>query len=205
MKQILFISVLLLALTSCENVITFNKPQPEGVDSLTVIPKKLIGHYIGKDGATSLEINRFCIIQHFDYDVKQLKDSLDWENLTRAEKSKYRSVGDSAIEHVVDIDTLFSFSEDHVMKKFKGYYFLNSREGKRSWFVQKLKLNKGLLTIGTIATKEELQTLEKVNESPIDTTTYQLKFTRKQFHEYIDNDGFSKVDTFIRVKNPKTK
>jgi len=104
------------------------------------------------------------------------------------------------VEHLTDTDTLFCFSEDNVLKKYKGYYFLNSRQNKHSWYVQKLKLQKGLLTIGTISTKEELETLEKINESPIDTTTYQISFTRKQFHDYLDNDGFSKTDTFIRVK-----
>jgi len=201
MKRILLIPALFLVLIGCGGpVVTFNQPQPKGIDSLTVIPRKLIGHYICKDGITSLTIDRERIILKYNYDVKQLRDSLDWGNMTTEERKKYRLEGDSVVEHIVDIDTIFSFSEDNVMKKYKGYYFLNSRYDKNSWYVQKLKLQKGLLTIGSISTKEELETLEKINESPIDTTTYQIDFTRKQFHDYIDNDGFSKTDTFIKMK-----
>jgi len=200
MKRILFIPILFLSLFCCGPVVTFDRPQPEGTDSLTIIPKKLVGKYFSKDGSTCLTIDRKNMILHYDYDVKQLKDSIDWENLTAGEKSKYRVEGDSVVEHLTDTDTLFCFSEDNVLKKYKGYYFLSSRQNKNSWYVQKLKLQKGLLTIGTISTKEELTTLQKINESPIDTTTYQIKFTRKQFHDYLDNDGFSKADTFIRVK-----
>jgi len=203
MKRLFLLLILILAIASCVPVVTFNQPQPEGVDSLTVIPRKLFGQYLAKNGGGLLNIDRNFMILHYDYDVKQPKDSIDWTNLTPEEKSKYRVVGDSVIEHITDVDTLFRFSEDNVLKKFKGYYFLNSIYGKHSWMVHKLKLEKGLLTIGSISTKEELKTLDKINESPIDTTTYQIKFTRKQFHEYIDNEGFSKVDTFIRIRPGK--
>lgn len=202
MKRIQLISVLLfcIVLSGCKPVVTFDKPQPEGVDSLTAIPKKLIGRYMGNDGASCLIIDRNEMILKYDYEVKQLKDSLQWEDMTKEERSKYMLQGDSVVEHIVDSDTLFVFSEDFALKKYKGYYFISSRYNKNSWFVQKLKLQKGILTIGTISTEDELKTLEKINESPIDTTSNQIKFSRKQFHEYIDNEGFSDVDTFVRVK-----
>ncbi|MDD4922534.1 MAG: hypothetical protein PHS30_08685 [Bacteroidales bacterium] len=200
MKQILFIPVFFLVmLVGCTPPVTFNQPQPEGVDNLSAIPKKMVGYYVGKDGITSLTIDRNRIILYYDYEVKQQKDSLNWEKMKTEDKRKFRLEGDSVIEHVTDADTIFCFSEDYVLKKYKGYFFLNSRFGKNSWLVQKIKIQKGLLTIGRISTKEELNMLEKINESPIDTATLQVNFTRKQFHDYIESDGFSKVDTFIRV------
>jgi len=180
-------------------VVTFDRTQPEGVDSLTVIPKKLVGKYISKNGVTNLIIESKRMIMHYDYEIKLPRDSTNWDNLTAEEKSCFRLENDSVIEHVVDVDTIFEISEDMVLKKFKGYYFLNTRKKGNSWYVQKLQLNKGMLTIGSISTKDELKTLDKVNESPVDTTTYQVSFNRKQFHEYIDNEGFTKVDTFLRV------
>jgi len=199
MKRILLLSVLFLAILSCVPVVTFDRTQPEGVDSLTVIPKKLVGKYISKNGVTNLIIESKRMIMHYDYEIKLPRDSTNWDNLTAEEKSCFRLENDSVIEHVVDVDTIFEISEDMVLKKFKGYYFLNTRKKGNSWYVQKLQLNKGMLTIGSISTKDELKTLDKVNESPVDTTTYQVSFNRKQFHEYIDNEGFTKVDTFLRV------
>lgn len=203
MKQINLFSVLLfcIVLSACKPVVTFNQPQPEGVDSLTAIPKKLIGRYVGNDGASMLIIDRNEMILQYDYELKQLKDSVNWEDMTKEERNKFIVEGDSVIEHVIDSDTLFIFSEDFALKKYKGYYFISSRYNENSWFVQKLKLQKGILTIGTISTEDELKTLEKINESPVDTTSYQIKFSRKQFHEYIDNEGFSDVDTFVRAKS----
>lgn len=203
MKRILLLSVLLLAIFSCVPVVTFDRTQPEGVDSLTVIPKKLVGKYIAKNGATILTIDGKCMIMHYDYEIKLPRDSTNWDNLSAAEKKGFRLENDSIIEHVLDIDTIFKLSDDMVMKKFKGAYFLNTRKKGNSWYVQKMQLIKGMLTIGSISTKNELKTLDKVNESPVDTTTYQVSFNRKQFHEYIDNDGFSKVDTFLRVNKDR--
>lgn len=203
MKRILFLSFLLLAILGCEPVVTFDRTQPEGVDSLTVIPKKLVGKYISKNGATNLVIESKYMIMHYDYEIKLPRDSTNWDNLTAKEKVGFRLENDSVIEHVVDVDTIFEFSEDMVLKKFKGYYFLNTRNKGNAWYVQKMQLNKGMLTIGSISTKEELKTLDKVNESPVDTTTYKISFNRKQFHEYIDNEGFSKVDTFLRVNTDR--
>ncbi len=200
MKRILILPAFLLLLIGCGPVVTFNQPQPEGVDSLRVIPKKLIGRYISKDGSGKLIIDRKSMIIRYDYEVKVPKDSVDWEDLSAEDRKHYKVEGNSVIEHITNTDTLFYFSEDNVLKKFKGYYFLNSRIDKESWFVQKLKLQKGVLTLGTISSEEELKTLETINESPIDTITYNIKFTRKQFKSYLENNGFSDVDSFIRVK-----
>ncbi len=200
MKRILFFPTLLLLLIGCGPVVTFEQPQPEGIDSLNVIPRKLIGQYISKDGSGKLTIDRKSMIIIYDYEVKQPKDSVDWDEMTAEDKKHYKVEGNSVIEHIINTDTIFYFSKDYVLKKFKGYYFINSRVDNESWFVQKLKLQKGLLTIGTISGKEELETLEKINESPIDTTTYNIKFTRKQFKSYLASNGFSDVDTFRRIK-----
>lgn len=184
----------------CGKVITFNQPQPTGVDSLTVIPRKLIGNYISKDGASILTINHNSMVIKYDYDVKFLNDSSNFNDLSREDSLDLRFVGDSVIEHVSEKDTIFYLSKYFVLKKYKGYYILNSRRDKESWYVQKIELKKGLFTIGSISTKEEFNTLERINEAPIDTTSYRISFNKKQFHNYIDNDGFSKVDTFLRTK-----
>jgi len=200
MKIKLFFPVLFLFVwNACTPPVTFNQPQPVGVDSLTVFPKRLIGRYISKDGMV-LTVEPSRIVLHFDYEVKQPKDSLEWDSLTVEEKSRYRLDGDSVIEHVVDTDTLFCFSQDNVLKKFKGQYFLNTRNDSASWVVRKMKLQKGQLIIGSISAKEELKTLERISERPLDTIPQKISFTKKQFHEYVDSEGFSERDTFLKIK-----
>lgn len=200
MKRILFVLVLMFIMIGCEKVVTFNQPQPEGVDSLTVMPRKLIGSYISKDGASVLTINSNSMVIKYDYDVKFLNDSSNLNDLTSEDSLDLRFVGDSVIEHVSEKDTIFYLSKDFLLKKYKGYYFLNNRRDKDSWYVQKIELKKGLFVLGSISTKDEFKTLERISEAPIDTTTYRIRFSKKQFHNYMDNDGFSKVDTFLRMK-----
>ena len=200
MKRILFIPVLFFLMVACGPIVTFNQPQPVGVDSLTVMPKKLMGDYLSKDGAARLTINQISMVIKCDYVLKQFKDSIGWDTLSVSVKRQYKVVGDSVVKHITETDTLFCFSEDNVLKKYKGYYFLNRRQEKNSWYVQKLTFQKGQLSLASISTKVELQTLDTINESPADTSIYNFSFTRKQFYEYLDKDGFLNVDTFLKVK-----
>ena len=88
-----------------------------------------------------------------------------------------------------------------MLRKFKGYYFLNTRQDKESWSVRKLDLSKGQLTISSISKKLDLDNLKALTESPQDTTTQTtFKATKKQFKEFIKNDGFSDSETFTRLK-----
>ncbi|WP_243348319.1 hypothetical protein [Parabacteroides sp. FAFU027] len=199
MKRVLLLPLLLLLLIGCSPVVTFDRPQPAGVDSLTKIPKKLIGKYISNDGSAELVIDPKSMIIRYDYEVKIPKDSVNWYDMSPEEKAASRIEKGWVIQHILDSDTLFQFSEGNVLKKFKGYYILNSLIRENAWFVQKMKLQKGMLTIGEISTEAELDALERVKESPIDTATYNISFTRKQFQSYMKS-GFSKVDTFKRVK-----
>jgi hypothetical protein len=58
---------------------------------------------------------------------------------------------------------------DNVVRKFKGYYFLNKRYNNESWGVKKIQLSKGQLVISTISTKQDIENLMTITESPKDT------------------------------------
>lgn len=199
MKASILVTVFLLLLMGCGPVVTFDRPQPADVDSLTKIPGRLIGKYISNDGSAILTINGKSMVIHYDYEIRQHKDSIDMTDMSPEEKAACRIEGNWVIEHIRDTDTLFHFSNENVLKKFKGYYFLNSLVHENAWFVQKMQLHKGLLTIGEISAEQDIDALEQIKESPIDTSTYNVRFTRKQFQNYMKT-GFSKVDTFKRMK-----
>jgi hypothetical protein len=181
---------------SC-NQITFDRPQPESVNILTSIPKKLVGNYISKDGSSKLTIDPAGIYCTYEYEVVCHKDSAMNGEFSNP---PIKIEGDYLYYLVNFTDTILWLSNDNVLKKDKGYYFLNKKIDENSWSVSKLKLKKGILTIARISTKEELELLEEINESPIDSTTFNISFTRKQFKKFVDSDSFTKVDTFLRVK-----
>jgi hypothetical protein len=88
---------------------------------------------------------------------------------------------------------------DNVVRKIKGYYFLNKRYDKESWEVKKIQLSKGQLVISTISTKQDIENLMAITESPKDTAElYKFAITKKQFKEFLKNDGFSDSEKFVR-------
>ena len=74
---------------------------------------------------------------------------------------------------------------DNVVRKFKGYYFLNTRYSKTSWYVQKVQLLKGQLVISSISTNEEIENLKEVTETTDTIPPYQFTPKKKQFKKFV--------------------
>jgi hypothetical protein len=87
-----------------------------------------------------------------------------------------------------------------VLKKFKGYYFLNTRRSDTSWEVKKLSLSRGTLRVGFIGNAEEIRQLKELTESTADTASTYFSLTRKQFRKFIRHNGFSEAERFTRMK-----
>ena len=146
----------------------------------------------------------------YDYDYKVHFNQLDSAeqlsgdtiiNVKTKEKTIIKRDGDSLIAHVHYIDTLFQMDYDNVVRKFKGYYFLNKRYDKTSWEVKKIQLTKGQLILSSISTKLDIENLKEITETPTDTIPpYKFSATKKQFKQFIKNDGFSDSETFVRQK-----
>jgi hypothetical protein len=90
---------------------------------------------------------------------------------------------------------------DNVVRKFKGYYFLNTRYDKTSWAVEKVQFSKGELEISGISTEQDIESLIEITETPKDTVApYIFTATKRQFKAFIRNDGFSDTEKFVRLK-----
>lgn len=199
----------ILVLTGCGPIVTFEEPQPGSRRTLNSFPKRMHGNYLSQDGNTIVSIDGQLIIKTTDYDLKTHKDSvtkyarLKGDTLF-SDSTNYQMVkiiGDSiVVEHVHYTDTIFSISDDNVLKKFKGYYFLNSRMDTARWIVQKLSLVKGILSIANIASSQDIEVLKELTENKSDTTSYNFSLTRKQFRQFINLEGFHDRELFIRMK-----
>ncbi|MDZ4846597.1 MAG: hypothetical protein SH857_13740 [Chitinophagales bacterium] len=210
MKRLKLIStfIILTSLFACEPTVTFNEPQPTDTDNLSKFPNRLQGQYISLADNSTLSISDKLIQRIYDYDYKVHPNQLDSTsrlsgdtiiNIKTNERIVIKRDGDSLITHVHYIDTLFQMDYDNVVRKFKGYYFLNTRYDKISWEVKKIQLAKGQLEISNISTKLEIDNLKEITETPTDTVhPYNFTATKKQFKEFIKNDGFSDSETFVR-------
>lgn len=199
-----------LLLNSCEPAVTFDKPQPDNEKSLSSFPSRLQGNYLSEDQASVITITGNVISRHYEFDYKQHKDSIGSSykivgdslvNTSNGTSEKISLEGDTLIQHESWTDTLFSISADNVLKKFKGYYFLNTVFKENSWEVKQLWLKKGVLSIGSISDESDIQKLKEITETAADTTSTTFSLTKKQFRQFVKQDGFSKQEKFTRMKS----
>jgi hypothetical protein len=208
---VFFIGIFLFAgcADSISSFVFFDKPQPDNTKSLDSFSKILQGRYSDSDEVSILTIGNNIITRHFNYDCKLPQDSLDSSfkivgdtiiDLTDGTKEKVLLKGDTIIVHFDVIDTIFNISKGDVLKKFKGYYFLNRPEG-NDWSVQSLSLKKGILTISYISI-DGIQKLGNITETASDTILLPINFnlTKKQFKTFVKQNGFDEQEIFMRIK-----
>ncbi len=208
LSNLVILSVLIL-INSCEPVATFDQPQPINEKPLNVIPEKLHGYYVDSNRASILSVDDKYILRKYDYWISTFKDSLCascqiiGDTLLNTKDSSKELVvikGDTVFQHYDGIDTLFNISKNNILKKYKGYYFLNIWHRDNSWEVRKLSLQNGVLQIGNISEKEDLEKLRNITESIDDTISTRFTLTTRQFKNFIIDKGFSDQETFIKIR-----
>ena len=207
--SVLLVLSLVFILFACQPV-TFTEPQPKNVAELHAIPARLQGKYLNASDSSLLQITASSMIISYRYEEKIHVSQLDsteqligdtlFDMLT-ARGKLIRIEGDSIVKPVSGSDTLFAIDAKHVLKKFKGYYFLNTSNSPDNWQVQKLELAKGRLTLSSLNTKEDLDQLVEITQYPQDTTAYVFSPTRKQFKKFVRNQGFRDSEVFLKNKD----
>jgi hypothetical protein len=204
-----FILLCILSFLSCGPAVTFTEPQPAGVRNLADIPNRLVGKYLSLSDSSTLAISRQNIIRHYTTLVKADKNHLDsnfvlqndtLRDLTTGEKWKVKLLGDTILHMLPISDTLFSINAYGILKKYKGYYFINTAQKGNNWEVKKISLSRGKLILGTITSQQDIDVLKTITESTQDSVPYTFTLTKKQFKQFVKQDGFSDTETFIRVK-----
>src|SRR5690606_30007480 len=96
-------------------------------------------------------------------------------------------------------DTLFSFGKGHILKKFKGSYFLNIPYHE-NWEVKRLNLKNGIITIGEITSQDDITTMETITETKRDTTSpFKVNPTKRQLKRFIKEKGFTDEEFYIKI------
>ena len=202
--------IILTSLVACAPPVTFNEPQPTNTDNLSEFANRLQGHYLSSADSSVLIIDAKTIQRIYDFDYKIHPSQIDSNsrlsgdtiiNVTTNTREIVKRAGDSLVTHINYIDTLFQIDYDNVVRKFKGFYFLNKRLDKESWEVKKIELSKGQLIVSSISSKEDIENLKAITESTQDTVSpYNFAATKKQFKEFVKNKGFTDSEKFIRKK-----
>ncbi len=112
--------------------------------------------------------------------------------------------GDSVFFEHTNIDTVFEISDQGVLKKYKGDYFINYKNEKGYWNVEKANLSKGVIRIWHINPTDSLLNLSFVK--PLDTepskaSEYILEPNKKELKAFLKSDWFSnKGKCYTKVK-----
>ena len=211
MKRLKIIStfIIIASLYACEPPNTFTEPQPTDTDNLSKFPKRLQGEYISLLDSSTLTINNELIQRSYELNYKIHPNQIDSTCILSSdtliflntnERALIKRDGDSLVLYFHNIDTLFQMNNDHVVRKFKGYYFLNTHYDKANWTVKKLQLSKGQLVISGLSIKQDIETLKEITNTTEDTqASYNFTVTKRQFKKFIKNDGFSDSEKFIRL------
>lgn len=208
-KLILFL-LFILTFNSCKQPeVTFDEAQPQGLKDLKCFPKKYIGTYYNIEDKSEITISKYSVFEKMisedTINVKELDKNEIIKNdslfkINTKEKYKIKRINDSLFTNYVFSDTTFSIGKNNVLKKFKGYLFLNKFTEKGGfWEVEKLNLSKGVIKISAIETEDEIKLLETITETKMDTTKpFRIKPTKKQFKEFIKKNGFSEGKVYLK-------
>lgn len=197
-----------IMLFACEPPVTFKEPQPKDVAALGMFPEKIQGKYLSSEDSTFLLITPTSLIRLYDFNqkvhVSQLDsnlqiigDTLFDQNTNEGQLIEFE--GDSIVMHVNEPDTLFTIDDLNILKKYKGYYFVNIQTPEDTWQVMKLELSRSKLTMSGINPKDDLVQLKSLTESTQDTTPYVFSMTRRQFKKFVRNEGFRDREAFWKI------
>ena len=215
MKNILYLiaALVLLVQFSCGPNVRFEVPQPAGVKHEKKFSAKYQGEYISQNQElvdSRLAITDSSII----YDVisfnlpKQMIDSIDgvifkegrlivseemsgsfWQDTMRAEIE-----GDTVRAFLDITDTIvFDISEELILKKYRGSYFLNDKKPDDTWSVQIMSLDKkGLLSFSAFEGGEEnLPEIEEI------TPVIQIEDEHGEVRSYLINPSKQELREMI--------
>lgn len=198
----------LLFLGSCEPVATFTEPQPAGSENESRFSSKIQGDYWSDETAELLHIGDQYISSQYNEVEKIHKDSLEQHyqligdtlyNTKTGLKERVELRNDTINIYRNYTDTLFLISDNELLKRWKGYYFLNTKHSDSAWEVQQLWLQKGKLTIGEISSLADINALQEITATVADSSSTAFTLSKNQFKKFVRKDGFRKRQTYSRV------
>lgn len=203
-----FSAILLFSFFSGCNgdIATFDKPLPPASKAEAFFPKHLRGRYLSRDGSFLIRISSNMICE--EYAIKMARADLDSASYLSGDTLIDRNSGnrqvvaiknDSLFWSPPSSDTVFAISGKGILKKFKGYYFMNQQVDEGRWRADRLQFSKGMLITGHIADSSEITALKTYAEGTQDTLGYIFRPTQKEFKAYLKHDGFKDRDTFYRI------
>ena len=197
MKRNLIILLILTFFMSCGPYIWFKVPQPKGVENLKIFPEILLGKYSSVADTSIIRIESDRIISEYRENLLMTKaefreetgDSISTDTsftFIGNWNINIKSFGDSVKVFSRKDDELFKISDRHILREYKGYYFLNQKDTNDYWGVKVIRLFKDTLEFDFILSDEDIKNIknitsvETVKDSSEESTSYYLDPTKRE-------------------------
>jgi hypothetical protein len=216
--RILFLSLFCLIYTSCSPTVLFNSPQPAGKRDIIQFPPRYRGAYEGLDDTSYYLVEKYMIRQRNKTDIKTPrleidtnKDVILQDNFLiireTGEKVPVTLRNDSVFGTYIYYDTTFMISDKGILRKFKGYYFMNFKQDEDQWMVYKLRFAKdGTASACGISKDDELDQIKEI--VPVDEVKndkgegqkYIIKPGKGDFKKLIEQGHFRECTQYKKTK-----
>jgi hypothetical protein len=218
-KSILFLILFCLVVTGCSPTVLFNSPQPGGKRDIAQFPSRYQGEYECINDTSFYLVEKYMIRKRNIMDLKVpraevdtskdvvLKDNLLYIRET-GEEVPVIIRNDSVFGTLTTYDTTFIISDKGILRKFKGYYFLNFRQDDDLWMVYKLKFTKdgsasacGISKDDEIEQIKEIMTVEEIKNEKGEGEKYIIKPVNGDFKKLIEQGHFRECTQYKKIKN----
>ena len=212
------LTLLLMIVESCSPTVLFNSPQPDGKKNLVQFPSRYLGEYESLDDTSIFLVEKYMIRERNIVDISVPKTEVDTSQdvilegnvLTIKESGEKVPVtfrNDSIFGTLTTYDTTFIISDKGILRKYKGYYFMNFWQEGDQWMIYKLKFsNDGTASACGISKDDELDQIKEI--VPVDEVKndqgegqkYIIKPERDDFKELIELGHFRECTQYKKIK-----
>jgi hypothetical protein len=217
-KNTSFVILFCLIIASCSPTVLFNSPQPAGKKDLVQFPSRYQGIYESFEDSSVYLVEKYMVRQRNIIDLSVPRTEIDTsqdvileDNLLlikeTGEKVPVTFRNDSVFGTLTTYDTTFSISEKGILRKFKGYYFMNFWQEENQWMVYKLKFAKdGNATLCGISKDEEIDQIkaivpvEEIKNEKGEGTKYIIKPAEGDFKKLIELGYFRECTQYRKIK-----
>ncbi len=169
----------------------------------------MIGKYLSISDSSIITVTEKAITRGFNMKYVMCKKDLDTMTCCYLQKDTLYNkrtnericivvINDTLYSPYHLQDTLFCISDKHILRKDKGYYFLNMKYY-QGWEVQKMEYSRGKLYLCSIADVEEINNLKEIMEARGDSLI-QFDPDKKQLHKFLRSKGFGKKEELVKLR-----
>lgn len=165
-----FFLILIFLLSGCVAFVAFEKPQPFFKKNELRFDEKIQGVYYDSLDDRLLEITPTAMLISSDHlpkvipvnEIHSISNAGIIEaSIAEPSKVNIPNLTVYTMEGKEEIDTVFFISDDQVLRRFRGNYYLNYKESDKYWYLERMALERGnRLSISTVYV-EDLTTLEE--------------------------------------------